>query len=231
MSDDDRIDYLAGGSAGALDPAELADLDDLRALLADPSAWAEPGPGLEDTVTAAVVRAAASAGPGRSVPAGVTQPRRSGRPRITTALGSGRPRIAWLTGLAAAAAAAVIAVVVTLGGGSNGTQFQAALVGTALAPSASAQVTMVQTRSGWRITLQGHGLPRLDNGYYYEAWLKNPAGILVPIGTFNQPDNVTLWAGVPPTQFPNITITRQRADGNPASSGQRVLVGVAHPAH
>jgi len=231
VSDDDRIDYLAGGPAGALDPAELADLDDLRALLADPSAWAEPGPDLEDSVTAAVIRAAASATPGRSVPAGVTQPHRGRRPLVASAPRSRRPRIAWLAGLAAAAAAAVIAVVVTVGGGSNATQFQAALSGTALAPGASAQVTLTQTQDGWRITLQGHGLPRLDNGYYYEAWLKNPAGILVPVGTFNQPDNVTLWAGVPPTQYPTITITRQRADGNPASSGQRVLVGVAHPAH
>ena len=231
MSDDDRIDYLAGGPAGALDPAERADLDDLRALLADPSLWAEPGPGLEDTVTAAVVRAAADAAPARPVPAGVTQPRRGGRPRIATGLGSRRPRIAWLSGLAAAVAAAVIAVVVAVGGGSHATQFQAALSGTALAPGASAQVTLTQTQSGWRITLQGHGLPRLDNGYYYEAWLKNPAGILVPIGTFNQPDNVILWAGVPPTQYPTITVTRQRANGNPKSSGLRVLVGVAHPAH
>ena len=31
------------------------------------------------------------------------------------------------------------------------------------------------------------GLPRRDNGAYYEAWLKNAAGVLVPIGTFNQP--------------------------------------------
>jgi anti-sigma-K factor RskA len=231
VSDDDRIDYLAGGPAGALDPAEIADLDDLRALLGDPSAWAEPSPRLEENVTAAVLRAAASTAPGRSVPAGVTQSRRGSRPRVATAPGGRRPRIAWLTGLAAAAAAAVIAVVVIVGGGSNATQFQAALSGTALAPGASAQVTLTQTLSGWRITLHGHGLPRLDNGYYYEAWLKNPAGILVPIGTFNQPNNVTLWAGVPPTQYPTITITRQRADGNPKSSGLRVLVGVAHPAH
>ncbi len=231
MSDDDRIDYLAGGPAGALDPAEIADLDDLRALLADPSAWAEPRPGLEDTVTAAVLRVAATATPGRPVPARVTQPRRGRRPRVAAAPGSRRPRIAWLAGLAAAAAAAVIVVVVIVGGGSNATQFQAALAGTALAPGASAQVTLTQTQSGWRITLHGQGLPRLDNGYYYEAWLKNSAGILVPIGTFNQPNNVTLWAGVPPTQYPTITITRQRADGNPKSSGLRVLVGVAHPAH
>ncbi len=226
MSDDDRIDYLAGEPGSALHPAEQADLDDLRALLADPSVWAEPGPGLEDNVAAAVARAAASARaepngsvPAGVVPAGAVRPRRSRRRRVVAAV----------AGLAAAVAA--IAVAVSLGGGSHPIQYQAALAGTSLAPAATGQVTLTQTQSGWRITLQGHGLPRLDNGYYYEAWLKNPAGILVPIGTFNQPDNVTLWAGVPPTQFPTITITRQQADGNPASSGQRVLVGVARPAH
>jgi hypothetical protein len=220
VSDDDRIEYLAGEPVSALDPTERADLDDLRALLADPSMWAEPGPGLEDRVTAAVTQAAASA-PARSAPAGATRARRFRRPRVFVAV----------SGLTAVAAAAVIAVVVSLGGASQPTEFQAALTGTALAPDASAQVTLTQTLSGWRITLHGHGLPRLDDGYYYEAWLKDPAGILVPIGTFNQPNDVTLWAGVPPTQYPAVTVTRQRADGDPASSGQRVLVGVAHRVH
>ena len=54
------------------------------------------------------------------------------------------------------------------------------------------------------------------------------AGILVPIGTFNQSGDVTLWSGVPPTQYPTITVTRQQANGYPASSGQRVLFGHAH---
>ena len=223
MSDDDRIEYLAGEPASALDPAERADLDELRALFADPSVWAEPGPGLEDDVTAAVVRAAASgrAEPDGSVQAITARRRRGRRPRVVAAM----------AGLTAAAAAAAIAVAVSLGGGTHPLQYQAALAGTALAPDASAQVTLTQTTSGWQVVLHGRGLPRLDNGYFYEAWLKNPAGILVPIGTFNQPQDVTLWAGVPPTQYPAITITRQRANGNPASSGQRVLVGVAHPAH
>jgi Anti-sigma-K factor rskA len=221
VSDNDRIEYLAGEPASALDPAERADLDDLRALLADPSVWAEPGPGLEDNVTAAVTRAAASAQaePNGSVQAITARRRRGRRPRVLAAM----------AGLTAVAAAAVIAVVISLGGGTHPLQYQAALAGTALAPAATAQVTLTQTTSGWQIVLRGHGLPRLDNGYYYEAWLKSPAGILVPIGTFNQPEDVTLWAGVPPTQYPTVTITRQRANGNPKSSGQRVLVGVAHP--
>src|SRR6516225_6803214 len=37
VSDDNRINYLAGEPVSALDPAERADLDDLRALLAEPS--------------------------------------------------------------------------------------------------------------------------------------------------------------------------------------------------
>jgi hypothetical protein len=49
--------------------------------------------------------------------------------------------------------------------------------------------------------------------------------VLVPIGTFNEGANVTLWAGVSPTSYKVLTVTRERADGNEASSGQKVLVG------
>jgi hypothetical protein len=69
------------------------------------------------------------------------------------------------------------------------------------------------------------GLPHLANGRYYQAWLKNAAGILVPVGTFNDAREVTLWAGVPATQFRTLTVTQQEANGNPVSSGRRVLVG------
>jgi hypothetical protein len=57
--------------------------------------------------------------------------------------------------------------------------------------------------------------------------LRNPEGVLVPIGTFNQGDDVTLWAGVSPENFPTMTITEEAADGDQGSSGQRVLVGTA----
>ena len=70
-----------------------------------------------------------------------------------------------------------------------------------------------------------HGTPRLDGGRFYQAWLRNPAGVLVPIGTFNEGQDVTLWAGVSPKEFTTLTITRERADGEQASSGQKVLVG------
>jgi hypothetical protein len=107
-------------------------------------------------------------------------------------------------------------------------EFAAALHGTELAPTASGSVTMTQTSSGWRIHLKATGLPRLDGGRYYQGWLKDAAGTLVPIGTFNEPADVTLWAGVPPSSYPTITVTRQEASSGPASSGQKVLLGTSH---
>jgi hypothetical protein len=107
-------------------------------------------------------------------------------------------------------------------------EYAAALGGTGLAPKASGSVTLTKTVSGWRIHLHATGLPRRDNGGYYEAWVKDGTGALVPVGTFNQPDDVTLWAGVPPTTHPTFTVTRQLANGDPASTGQVVLLGTAH---
>jgi hypothetical protein len=131
-------------------------------------------------------------------------------------------------GIASAAAVAAAVVVVVLGalGSSSGTtRFHAALGPTPSAPGASGEATLVKTSSGWRIEHGATGLPRLDGGRFYEAWLRNPAGVLVPVGTFNESRKVTLWAGVPPTDFSTLTVTRERADGDQASSGERVLVG------
>jgi hypothetical protein len=50
--------------------------------------------------------------------------------------------------------------------------------------------------------------------------------VLVPIGTFNDARDVTLWAGVSPIDFRTLTVTRERADGDQTSSGQKVLVGM-----
>jgi hypothetical protein len=122
-----------------------------------------------------------------------------------------------------------LAIVLSNGSGSPSTRFAMVVSGTALAPDAHGSASLTKTTSGWRIELSASGLPRLAGGRYYQAWLKNPAGVLVPIGTFNDARNVTLWAGVPPTAFPALTVTRQRADGNPASSGERVLLGTLSP--
>jgi hypothetical protein len=128
----------------------------------------------------------------------------------------------------AAATTAVLAVAIGLvvfGSSSTGERFQAALAPTGLAPGATGEATLTKTSSGWRIELDATGLPRLEKGRFYEAWLRNAAGVLVPIGTFNEGRSVTLWAGVSPKEFKALTVTRERADGDQASSGEKVLVG------
>ena len=109
--------------------------------------------------------------------------------------------------------------------GNSATQFKAALASTDLAPGASGNATLTKTATGWRIEFKVTGLPRRDHGRYYEAWLENAAGNLVPVGTFNEGPSVTLWAGVPPTDFRMLTVTEERVDRNQASSGKRVLSG------
>jgi hypothetical protein len=217
-SDNERIAYLSGEPVESLTPQERAELDEVRALLAAPAAWEEPDPGLEERVVAAIAQEA------RRAPAKAKPARARWRLR--------RPMLALGGGLATAAAAIAVALVIALSGNSSQPLRFAMLVnGTSLAPSAHGSATLTKTGSGWRIELNASGLPHLANGRYYQAWLRNSAGILVPVGTFNDARKVTLWSGAPVTQFRSFSVTVQQANGNPVSSGRRVLVGIAHPVH
>src|SRR5664279_503018 len=67
-TDQARIGYLSGDEDVLLDAADQAELDELRALLADPTLWAEPPAALEDSVVGLI--AAESAGARRTDLAG-----------------------------------------------------------------------------------------------------------------------------------------------------------------
>ena len=228
--DDDRISYLSGEPVDALTPQERAELDELHVLLESTATWDEPDPGLEDRVVAAVTREAQRGGAAEEAP--VTAPAQpTTRRRWFGTAWRRRPALAF-GGLATAAAAIVVALVIALSGNSSQPlQFAMVVSGTSLAPGAHGSATLTKTESGWRIDLSATGLPHLANGRYYQAWLKNAAGILVPVGTFNDAQHVTLWSGAPVTQFRAFSVTEQLANGNPASSGRRVLVGIAHATH
>jgi hypothetical protein len=208
-----EIAELAALADGSLAPGRRAELE---ARVAESSELAER--------LAEQQRAVALA---RSAEAEVEAPAAL-RARIEAQRGARR---VWIPGrlvLVGAAAAAVLAVAVGVAvfrSGTSGVRFQAALAATELVPGAKGEATLSKTASGWRIELDATGLPRLDRGRFYEAWLRNSAGVLVPIGTFNEGRKVTLWAGVSPKDFATLTVTRERADGDQASSGEKVLVG------
>jgi hypothetical protein len=229
-SDDERIAYLAGEAVESLSAADRAALDALRAELSAAVTWEEPPADLEDRVVAAVAQQAGGmrrgihGSPLRPAPARapVIQRLRS----VAALLRRRRPLLA-LTALAAVAVAGVL-VVTGLGDNAPEQQFAMVVLGTTLAPRAHGSATLTKTTSGWRIQLSANGLPHRQGATYYEAWLKNPAGTLVPVGTFNDARQVTLWSGVPVTKFRTLSVTLQPANGNPASSGRRVMTGIIH---
>lgn len=130
-----------------------------------------------------------------------------------------------LVGAAATAAVALVVALSVFDSSTSAERLYVALAATESAPGAEGEATLTKTDSGWRIELDAVGLPRLDGRRFYQAWLRNPAGMLVPIGTFNEGRDVTLWAGVSPKMFTTFSVTRELADGDQESSGDRVLVG------
>lgn len=214
-------DYLEQGRPGwwepepdAPDAASAAAARRLRALLAEPDSWAEPPAGLLDEILAGI----------DSERAGLVRPAagRDGRRRQIHIRRTVRAGAAALL----AAAAIVIGLVVTRGPAT----VDVALAGTRLAPGASATAKLHATPSGLAIELDVSGLPPSPRGYYYQAWMKGPRG-LVTIGTFHMrggpAGTVELWSAVTQADYPVITVTREPEDGNPASSGQVVLTN--HP--
>jgi anti-sigma factor RsiW len=131
------------------------------------------------------------------------------------------PRVA----LTAAAAGGVAAGLVRARPTPPGARLHAELAATRLAPDASGAATLTRTAAGWRVVLEARGLRLLAGGRFYEAWLRDRDGVLVPIGTFNQGPKATLWAGVSPKRFTTLTVTRETADNTQGSSGETVLAG------
>jgi len=217
-SHEEREALIVGDRADALAADEAAELGLLADLLADPSTWAEPDPGLED----AIVRAVDDAPP-------ATRPIRTPRATQARQHPSRRQRFMVAAFGAAAAVIALVGGVVALSGGGTSTAYEAQLTATAVAPGAHASATITKSDAGFRITLDAHGLPHLPAGEYYAAWLRNRAGNVVPVGTFSSSDGtVTLWSGVSPATFRTISVTVQPAGRAEARSGRRVLVGRVH---
>ena len=237
------------GAQAPDDGDAVADLDAVRAVLADEATWAEPRDGLENDILASILAEPAPRAGSRRRHL-VRRPRPRLRPPPRRRLADARARRGRSVAVVAsivAAAAVVLAIVgfasrpsspkdesangpvgtssvstprppVTIGPG-----VQADLQATDLLPGAAGTVRLDETDSGVWIRLDASGLPRRDNGVFYQAWVKTPQG-LVPIGTFHTGDDVVLWSGIGIDDTDAVTVTLEENDGNQESSGQRVLV-------
>ncbi len=205
MNDTNNSDDLdMDGVDGALDA-------DIAALLADQSTWAEPPPELGDRVVAAVRSESAlgDSAPMSSVSSFVAA---RGRSWMRPALLGAAAAIAFLFG--------GIVVLSALSGADSGSDtFSAELTSTGLLPDVGGDIDVTSFNSGLRIDLEAPGLPRRDDGKFYEAWVRTSAGDLFPVGTFHDGSDVTLWAGVELDRIELFTITLEEAAG-PTDPGQ-----------
>lgn len=184
-------------------PACRAEVEELRPLPAFLDAAAPP-PSLPADLRERTLAAVAAAPRPES---SIEEDAPGASPVVDLGEARARPRRRW-TGplLAAGAVAASVVLVATIAvrSGDGGVTTPLALGAT------SGTVEIERTPSGWRIELAIE-LPRRDGGAYYEAFLEGPAG-RVPVGTFNEGEDVTLWAGVPPSVFRDFVIVAQPGD-------------------
>ena len=176
-SDDDRVAYLAGEEGDRASTTDGADLDELRALLGD-ELWAEPArsPRRRHRRRASLPRprrTAGAVGSPRHAPPDAPAHPGDRVPDLRTS--SRRLRVA-LGAAAAIAALAVAGVIVTRSGGDD--RHRGRPRADEL-PDASGTATAHRTDSGWRIELDATGLPRLDDGEFYQAWLRGADDVLV----------------------------------------------------
>ncbi len=221
-TNEEREMLIAGDRAGSLEPEEAAELALMADLLADPSTWVEPSAGLEEAVVQAVAHAEPpAAAPVTPLAAGTSRAAATRRRRLAASA----------VAVVAAAVIAIVVVVLSVTGDGTSADYEAQLSATALAPGAHASADITRAAAGFHIALDARGLRQLPADEYYQAWLKNEAGTLVPIGTFSSSDGgVRLWSGVSPSDFPMITVTIETVDNDQTSSGRRVLVGDVHTA-
>ncbi len=236
-------DFLEQGSTGSGGPeqgqpeadSELAAAQSLRERLAEADTWAAPPDGLLDRILGDIEGERLVLAGLEEAPAPVAPPVAAGpaadrsAARVDRLADRRRSRVRRLIGAGTAAIALAAAVVIGFAVTSGPATTDIAMSGTRLAPTAHATAKIHSTGSGLAIVLDVRGLPPSAPGFFYQAWMKGPKG-LVTIGTFHMrsgPGTVDLWSAVNLSDYPTLTVTREPEDGNPASSGQVVLTN--HP--
>jgi anti-sigma-K factor RskA len=103
------------------------------------------------------------------------------------------------------------------------------LAATAQAPEAGGQVRVQEVGENFQVQLEVWGMPELEEDEYYEMWYYAEDGGRISCGTFRAgPDGqttVNLTAPASARAYPEIEITREPDDGDPAASGEEILEG------
>ncbi len=104
------------------------------------------------------------------------------------------------------------------------------LAGTALAPDASGVVRGERVGENIHIRLEVQDMPELREDEYYEMWYAKEDGERISCGAFRtEPEGTTTVDFTTPVNaraYPEIEVTREPDNGNPDSSGEKILEGI-----
>jgi len=199
---EERAEYLATASGS---PPDRERLDLIRGILGEEATWSEPPPEVGDHLIAAIATA----------------------PTVRSSTSS-RQRWPLAATAVLGAAAVVILVAGLLGVFSDPNRQMVTIEGTELEPGASGQAWIREADAGWWVRLEVEALPAAVEGTYYEGWVWNDDGEGVSIGTFHLrggDEDVILWSGVDPADYPAIWVTLEDEDGDAAASERIVMWG------
>ena len=103
------------------------------------------------------------------------------------------------------------------------------LTATTLAPKAGGEVRGEVVGENLQVELEVWGMPELKENEYYEMWYYAEDGSRISCGTFRtgprDRTTVNLSAPASARSYPEIEVTREPDDGNPAANGEEVLRG------
>ena len=103
------------------------------------------------------------------------------------------------------------------------------LTATVPASEGGGEISGEMEEGNLEIELVVWGLPELQEGEYYELWYAKEDGGRISCGTFRaqrgDQTTVNLTAPASAVSYPEIEVTREPDDGDPGSSGEKVLVG------
>jgi len=212
---DIRASLLAGETSDAIEEhlegcvecrRVLDDIVTVRDDLGSDSLWAEPPEGLEDSIVAAITGAR---------PAG---------PETRGMSGGGRWSSRSLTAIFGSAAAVIILLVGVFAVVSRtpAPDWEAAMVGTDVAPLATGVVAGWNTDAGTRVLLEAADLGPAPDGFVYQLWFSKGSKAL-SAGTFVDPSHVELNVGAARKDYPDVWIALHPTTAGGGDAGPALM--------
>jgi hypothetical protein len=217
--EDVRASLLSGDSSDAISShlsgcvecrRSIDDIGSIRANLSSESLWAEPPPNLEESVVARI-----------------TAPQQSTVVDAPRTIGDSIRRLRRGAVVAMVGSAAAVLVLMVVAGlllvtRSPAPDWEAAMVGTDTAPSATAVVAGWNVESGTRVVLKAVNLGQAPEGFVYQLWFSR-GSTDVSGGTFIDPSLVELTVGVTRRDYPDVWISLDPIDSGDIGTGPAVL--------